>query len=699
MTQPQQDDPYAAFARPIGAPPSRPAETSLTPADADPYAGIGKALTDPLPEGIAPQSDADRSAGIGDIAKASFIDNPESRARYFSAKRGTPLDRYRVMGNDVVYQADDGNWYKEVPDAGLLDLIRDPEAVAKRMAGGVGPSVPAVTGTAAGIITAPAMLTGPPGMAASLAATGGAAAAGEVAKDAIGSYLSGESQMDWQSPAKEGVLGVAGQGIGAGLTVLGNRYAVQDIAALNRPAAGALQQKAEAQGIPLTAAEVTQLRSLKGQQTLLGNIPRSGEIMDDFYKGRAPKVEDAITRYLGQVSPQDSPELAGAAIRDAAQTAIETAKDTRSAAAKPYYDAARASKVAVDPTSAVQFIDDALNSAKGSIRSTLEKARGALYVKPPPGSPPGTKPTIDTTVEGLHQSKMAIDSLIEQAKRNGDDWSVRNLVEVQKRLVQSIEDAAPDYAMGRTTFAANSPPVDELQNGLVGMVANIKDGRLKDAASVLLDPSRAGPKAVLNARAALEKADPTAWQGIKRAYLQDLWQSVKDPRALQDAAPDLGGARWSKALMGDDKQKGILRAALSPTEYRALADLSEVLDATASVVRRNSHTAYQTEALQNLKAEARGTVVGGIRAAMNPVSSMREWIDQKMIGKHAEKLAEIATSPDAVKQLRALRVLSPNSAKFRAGVGNFLTLWGLPELADALLGGDATPRPIPPRAQ
>lgn len=698
MTGPQ-DDPYAAFARPVGGDATRAPDTSLTPQPADPYAGIGKALTDPLPEGITPRSSSERAAGYGDIVGASFIDNPESRARYFSLKRGVPLDRYRVMDNDVVYQADDGNWYKEVPDPGLADFLKDPEAVAKRIAGGVGPSVPAVAGTAAGILTAPAVLAGPPGMVGSIAATGGAAAAGEVAKDAIGSYLSGESQMDWQSPVKEGAIAAAGQGVGAGLTALGNRYAVQDVAQLNRPAASALQQKAEAQGIPLTAAEVSQLRSLKGQQTLLGNIPRSGEIMDDFYRGRAPKVEDAITRYLGQVSPQDSPELAGAAIRDAAEAAITAAKDARSAAAKPFYDAARASKVAVDPTSAVQFIDDALNSAKGSIRSTLEKARGALYVKPPPGSPPGTKPTIDTTVEGLHQSKMAIDSLIEQAKRNGDDWSVRNLVEVQRRLVQSIEDAAPDYAMGRTTFAAASPAVDDLQSGLVGMVAKIKDGKLKDAASVLLNPKSAGPRAVMNARVALEKADPAAWQGIKRAYLQDLWQSVKDPRALQDAAPDLGGARWSKVLMGDEQQRGILRSALTPTEYRALNDLSEVLDATASVIRRNSHTAYQTEALQNLKAEARGAVMGTARAVVNPISSVREWIDQAMLGKHAAKLAEIATSPDAVKQLRALRVLSPNSAKFRAGVGQFLTTWGMPELADALIGGDATPRTVPPRPQ
>lgn len=681
MTQP---DPYAGIGVEIGRGSNAPAPAPAVPppaAGVDPYAGIGSALS-AAPESITPRSSSGAGAALTDIAKASFIDDPRVRARFFAARRGLPVSRYRVMGNDVLYQDDAGEWQREVPEQ---NITGDPKTLLQRGAAAVGPMLPIGAGTVAGIATAPMMLAGPLGLGGSMAATGGAAAGGEALKDLIGSQIGGESQMDWQSPAREAATAAVGQGIGAGIGAWMNRGAARDLAKLDRTQTANIGRKAQAIGVPLTPAEQTGLRSLKSQQTALSNLPTSGDVMEDFYKTRGQRVSDAVTAFLNRISPQDSAEVAGKGIRDTAQVAMQGARNARSTASSPQYQAAFASGASADVTGIVNDINLRLQFAKGGIADTLKRTRDLLLDKA--GAP-------DTRIEALHSAKLEIDQMIKGAESpmtGKQSTNLGNLTGIKTKLVAALKKASPDYEAGRVTHAAMSAPLDEMEQGLVGTIAGLKDLNARKAALALFSPSSSGPNAALTARAVLEKQNPAAWQDIKRSYLQHVWERSR-PRALVDAAPDLTGAAWAKALRGDTQQYGILKASLKPDELQALNDMADVFDQIASVVRRGSHTAFQTEAIADLRRDARGVVGGAARAAVNPMASFREWVDARMLGSHAEKLAEIITSPQGMKQLKALRQMSPRKAGTVAAIAQFMTQWGLSEASEL---DPSVPEPVP----
>ena len=519
--------------------------------------------------GIEALSGSAEAAGIGDIAKASFIDDPNAKARYFSRQRGIPIERYRILDGDVIYQGDDEQWYYEQPKAGFGDLLSDPGKVAKSIAGGVGASVPIGAGAVAGIASAPMFLAGPLGMAGSMGITGAAGAGGEAAKDAIGSYVSGESQMDLVSPAQEGAAAALGQGIGGALTGWANRNAVRDVGQINRPAARALQQKARAHDIPLTAAEITNLRTLKGQQTALGNIPRSGELLDDYYAARAGKIDNAVGGFLNHVSPQDSAEIAGRQAADAATAARAGLKQARSAATTPLYNAAKGSGAKVDVSDALAYIDGRLPEAKGPIAQGLTKIRGLLFED-------AEQTILDSRVGPLHEAKVTIAKMLKQAPKDpssADNFVLGDLRQVQKRINDALLKV-PEYKAANDEFARLSIPIDELDNSILQPLLGLKDTKAFQAAAKLFSPTQTGPKAAFNARTILEAQDPAAWQAIKRAYLDDVWQKSAS-RATVDAVPDRAGAVWRQKLLGDKKQSDILKAVLRQDEWDALNDLGK----------------------------------------------------------------------------------------------------------------------------
>ncbi|MFC3640237.1 hypothetical protein ACFONL_23170 [Camelimonas fluminis] len=103
----------------------------------------------------------------------------------------------------------------------------------------------------------------------------------------------------------------------------------------------------------------------------------------------------------------------------------------------------------VDPTPVIQGIDAAMATAKGAVRDGLAAAKRALM------TPDGV---LDSSVEGLHGSRVAINDLISQAKRAGANDTARQLEGVVNTLDQALE-AVPLYGQARQGFKAASEPL------------------------------------------------------------------------------------------------------------------------------------------------------------------------------------------------------------------------------------------------
>lgn len=636
------------------------------------------------------QSDPKRSAGYGAALGAGFIDDPKVKAAYFAAKRfpnlppAEALSRYGV-GSDgkVFYQADDGSLVYEVPEEWSLG------GAAKKVLGGVGDAVASAPGAITGIVTAPLIATGPAGAAASLGLTGAAGAAGEGVRQGIGNMIAGDP-ISVSDMAKTGAIDAATQGLGGAWMKSAERYAARDIKKLDPAGVANLKNKATAAGVDLTPAQLTNLPSLRNQQRLLSGMDASADTMEKFYQRQAGQVNSEMGRFLRNMSAQDSSELAGQAGRKAAQDAIITLKRERAAVARPLYEETWAQTQIGDPSQLPQ-VKDLLSRVPANI---INDARALAKIEGDEIGDPRQ------SFKGLHYIKVAIGDALKTGPQTGMVGMKKGaLTKLEQEFVSEMDklsardiSGAPLYRKAREVYAHLSPQVDEAGEGLTGVIAKLKDTNAKAAASKLLGPD-AGPLAMSQAKKLIQKQDPDAWQALKRAYLEDVWQTSS--KQFASSNPAAVGAKYAAALRGDQKQWEILSEALEPAEKRALSDLLDVLEATGRGLRGNSETVEKGVSRANMAREAGGVLDTAAAVADTPgkfvQGELREWLREVRLGNHAAKVADIITSPDGMRKLAQLRKLSPNDQRLRVGLAQ---LFGIG--ATSMRRGETVDEPMSP---
>jgi hypothetical protein len=240
----------------------------------------------------------------------------------------------------------------------------------------------------------------------------------------------------------------------------------------------------------------------------------------------------------------------------------------------------------------------------------------------------------------------------------------------------SAKDAAGRslYKQAREIYAHSSPMIDSVREGLTGIIAGLKDDKARDAIKMLMDPARTGPLAMSKAKRLIQQADPSAWQDVKRAFLQDAWESASIRFAT--SSPYSKGAKFEAAIRGNPKQWKMLQEALEPGEIQALNNLMDVLEATGRGLPRNSLTVPKGQTLKAMEREAGGLTGMAASAVDAPGRALQgrlgEWIQEARLGKHAEKIAKIITNPMAMQQLKQLKRLSPKDSRYIAGVSQLL---------------------------
>jgi len=211
--------------------------------------------------------------------------------------------------------------------------------------------------------------------------------------------------------------------------------------------------------------------------------------------------------------------------------------------------------------------------------------------------------------------------------------------------------------------SAESHLVDALEKGLVGIISKMKGKNEKDAARILFSKASSGPEAVKVAKKAIRGSDPEAWQAVKRAWLQDAWDNASKQFATTSAKNK--GAKFSSFLLGDVRNKKILKEMLDPVEYRTLNDLSQVLDAAGRVKSVGSDTAWNQEIMKIARDEAT-PVYAKIAEKINVLGwprMLKEWATEKNLRSMSEKMADVVTSPNAMNELKELRKVTPGSAR------------------------------------
>ena len=398
-------------------------------------------------------SDPTKSADLLTSFIGGVPTDKKASIKYFAEKRGIPESRYRIIDGEVAYLGDDGKFYKEIAGVGSTMAYYAPDVME------------AAPEVATGILTAPLVLTGPGGLAASAGATGLASSASNMLRQQIGRMISGQ-EIDPTQTAISGLLGAGTQMIPGGASKVVERNLVRDIASIDETALRDLLKKSQAQGIELTPAELTNLSSLMGQQRVVGNIPASSKTMQTFYEGReTQQIQPAVERFLESLSPTSDIAEAGAKGQKALLSSKKALEEARERESTPFYEAAFAESVPVNVKPVVDKIDSMLKTAKGSQKTKLLKFKELLYTEKPRFDAEGNEimaKVLDDRLPSLQNAKFEMDREFKDEVFGSMDAKIQaQLTGLQKDLVEAMGKNNPKYLEANKVFADLSKPLEE----------------------------------------------------------------------------------------------------------------------------------------------------------------------------------------------------------------------------------------------
>jgi len=635
------------------------------------------------PRNIPPKaiSDPSRAASVSTSFMGGIPTDKKAAINYFAKARGISPDRYAVIGGDIAYQGDDGRFYKEVVGAGSKAAYYAPDVAE------MAPDI------ATGILSAPLMLAGPPGVAGAVGLTSGVSALSNYVRQKIAGATAGQ-EVDPSQVAISGGLSLLGTAAPVGVKAFKERRLARDIAQVNPAETAALRQQASKYGIPLTGAELSNLPSLKSTQKVLGNVPESSAQMEKFYREREKKVQSAVDDYLSSLSKVEDASVAGNRGLQALEVQKQNLTQAREAATDPIYKQAFAESVPVNTAPVLSEIDSMLKTQPptGKAAGYLRKVKDLLQ-----------RPEIDVDgnelktfrpedrLPNLQNAKFEIDSMFSEDAFTSLDKSVQGkLTSIKNNLLDKMSAENPAYREANKQFELLSQPLNEFNERITGVsLSQMSKDNLKNFANRIFEnPS---PNTIRYAKDQITSGGgEEAWNAVTRAYLEEQWQLAKKPaRSQQGQKLDVGNA-WQNVLMGDQKQQKALQVALGKDKFEGLRDLSQVLEAAGRVKKLGSDTAFNQLITEELikNPPVTNVITGAARATgyaldfTNYGKKITDWAIKKDAANNAEKLADIITSPNAVDQLKQLKRMSPTSARFWAGLGQVLGDAGVIETRD-----------------
>jgi hypothetical protein len=631
-------------------------------------------------ETIIPKSTAAGGASALTALKAGVPTDKQAAIKIFAQARGIPESRYRVVGDEIVYQANDGQYYKEIPS-----IFTKPMTAAGYYAPDVLEATPDIV---AGIATSPMLLTGPAGVAGSAAITGGVAAGTNAVRQAIAGLL-GDQEFSGSDVATQGLISGGMQVLPFGVGKYIERNIAKDIGKVNTKEVADLTQKAKDLGIQLTPAELTNLPSLKSQQKVLGNIVESADTLGDFYLKRyKEQIQPEVNKFLSKISKVDDPMTAGYRGQSALKDRLVELEKAREEGSAPLYRAAFERSVPVDVAPIVKDIDAMLKIAKGNELKALQRIKANLYREKPSFNAQGDEVMVkafEDRLPALQRAKFDIDQMFKEESFSSMDKVIQSEVtNIKNRLVQSMGKDNPMYLEANKAFEELSKPINIFGESRAGLsLTEISKDNLNDLANRLFDSGRASPQTIRYTRQQIQAVSPEAWNDVTRAYLQTQWEKAMKPRIGSKEPRIDAGADWKAMILGDSKSQKALLEALGAQQFQALNNLAQVLEAAARVKKLGSDTAFNQRALKEMEDNAPSAlaafarVTGGVISPQKYGQFFRDWATERAFANNAEQLANVITSKDGMNRLRELRKMSPTTPKFISGLAQLAADYGM----------------------
>ena len=435
------------------------------------------------------------------------------------------------------------------------------------------------------------------------------------------------------------------------------RGAIDAIQTPIQEARGAVEglQRATGQEVGLFQAQQTLTPSDLVKQRILPQLESSSLTASKALEAQNKEVFEATNRLIATIAPDQVVETGAGRFRDAAARAVDSARIRRSEIASPIYKQSfRRQRKSQSPLLNTEALE---NKITGIIRGSDDTGQIAKNLKQI------NKKIVaaDGNLQKMHSVKVEIDNLIEGRGDNSLGRSTKRfLTEVKNDLVDTMTSQSPSYRAARDEFIRLTPAVTELDNSLVGRIANIPDDQLKNVAGKIFDPKEINPTVLRNAKNVINDVDPGAWNDLVRVETERRLGGLRNflSETGEESVSNIPG-QIRTALFGNPKNRQVFLSALDKEQRQNFRYLEDVLGRSMKGRAAGSPTTPFKEALDKMRG-----VSGVLRDTIfRPVSTVQGVGEQSLFDSRTKAVAELMFNPQWKPQMNKLRKLDPNSSE------------------------------------
>lgn len=421
--------------------------------------------------------------------------------------------------------------------------------------------------------------------------------------------------------------------------------------------AHALVQESYKIGSPITGAEalakITGASPLTAVQRVVENLPQSSETMASFMAKRPQANEQMVANALRQISPNQPTSQTPVALQNAAGRLIGGAEKSLTENVEPLYK--QAGKVSVYPAPVV-LSNPRIAEAVDAVTST------AKY---------GVKNGDPSSFETLIAAKKYLDDEY-QSQMNAVSGLQKGAAQVttsaKNELNDYLKENSPQYKQGAYNFeTAQNMQFQPLRESPVGQIA---EGKTEAATLMPNKPVSLYPADIKRTVELLRRKNPNAVPDWTRQQLEGIFNETA--QNLQNGPNQFGGAKFAATIQGNKQQRENLQALIEngsgKQAYKGFERVLNNLEAQGTRQGAGSATSFNNQFQREL---SEGGPLAAAKLIFKP-SEVATKYEEFRLGKNANKLADMLTNPDSVKQLEFLARTKPNTAKERMLVNSLI---------------------------
>ena len=423
-----------------------------------------------------------------------------------------------------------------------------------------------------------------------------------------------------------------------------------------------LMAAAQKAGSPLSLPEAVQFVTNRG--TGLGDLQRvieqssgGGPIMRPFFSERPEANQRMAYSQFDQLGPlSGQPTEVAHQVQQSALNNIDAIRQKINAAAKPYYDSSRTTPIA--PADYAKLTDSAaFGVALNDVRS---------------------HPILSPTIKDLPDNSIGV---LDAVKKHLDDMysAAMKPTEPQRFLGGEINKgtnatrdvatgAAPDYEKALEIGAQGRQNVlGPAERSPLGQLASAETFDKQKSIIFNPNPLPGSEMQVGHAVATIAKTRPDVANEFVRMKLQQAFDEAA--QATRVGANQYGGANFTAIIKGNTQQAKNLEAAVRALPngqdiWNGMAKMFDIFEAQGTRQMPGSSTDFNrliNTALQGGKPLSEA--VAGVTSPSKLVSMGSQIINDIRYGQNTEALARLFVDPNAVAELRRLRMMPSGSPK------------------------------------